>query len=81
MPFGANGRISPYLCERHIETTSVWVKSLAIEVYSSSYVLYAGGIWKGDILVAHIEELEQMDASEIHAARLHAKGSVDADER
>ena len=29
------------------------------------YALYAGGIWKGDILVADIEELETMDASEI----------------
>ena len=31
-----------------------------------------GGIWKGDISVADIEELERMDASEIHARRLHA---------
>ena len=31
------------------------------------YALHAGGIWKGDILVADIEELEEMDASEIHA--------------
>ena len=36
-------------------------------------VLYAVGIWKGDILVADIEELEKMDASEIHAERLNAK--------
>ena len=35
--------------------------------------LYAGGIWKGDILVADIEELEKMDASEINAWRLNAK--------
>ena len=28
------------------------------------YALYAGGIWKGDIMVADIEELETMDASE-----------------
>ena len=38
------------------------------------YVLYARRIWKGDILVADIEALEQMDASELHARRLHAKG-------
>ena len=31
------------------------------------YALYAGGIWKGDILVADIEELETMDASEIYS--------------
>ena len=34
---------------------------------------YAGGIWKGDIMVADIEELEEMDASELHARRLNAK--------
>ena len=37
------------------------------------YVLYAGGIWKGDILVADIEELDEMDASELHDRRLNAK--------
>ena len=37
-------------------------------------VLHAGGICKGDLLVADIEELEKMDASEIHAKRLNAKG-------
>ena len=31
------------------------------------YALYAGRIWRGDILVADIEELENLDASEIHA--------------
>ena len=35
--------------------------------------LLAGGIWKGDILVAEAEEWEKMDASEIHARRLNAK--------
>ena len=37
------------------------------------YALYAGGNWKGDILVADIEELETMDASEIYSKRLDAK--------
>ena len=32
-----------------------------------------GGIWKGDIMVADIEELEEMDACELHARRLNAK--------
>ena len=32
-----------------------------------------GGIWKGDIVIADIEELEEMDASEIHARRLNAQ--------
>ena len=35
--------------------------------------MYAGRIWKGDILVADIEELETMDASEIYLKRLNAK--------
>ena len=37
------------------------------------YVLYAGGIWKGDVLIADLEELETMDASEIYSKRLNAK--------
>ena len=37
------------------------------------YASYAEGIWKGDIMVAEIEELEEMDASELHARRLNAK--------
>ena len=37
------------------------------------YALYAGGIWKGDVLVSDIEELETMDASEIYSKRLNAK--------
>ena len=37
------------------------------------YALYAVGIWKGDVLVADLEELETMDASEIYSKRLDAK--------
>ena len=37
------------------------------------YSVYAGRIWKGDTLVAEIEELETMDASEIYSKRLNAK--------
>ena len=37
------------------------------------YALYAGGIWKGDELIADLEELETMDASEICSKRLNAK--------
>ena len=33
------------------------------------YALYAGGIWKGDVLVADLEELETMDASEVYSKR------------
>ena len=37
------------------------------------YALYAEGIWKGDVLIADLEELETMDASEIYSKRLSAK--------
>ena len=37
------------------------------------YALDAGGIWKGDVLVADLEELETMDASETYSKRLNAK--------
>ena len=44
------------------------------------YAFNAGGIWKGDILVADIEEMEEMDASELHAKKTQCKGSVNAHE-
>ena len=37
------------------------------------YALYAVGIWKGDVLIADLEKLETMDASEIYSKRLNAK--------
>ena len=37
------------------------------------HALYAGGIWKGDVLIADLEEFETMDASEIYSKRLNAK--------
>ena len=37
------------------------------------HALFARGSWKGDILVADIEELDMLDASDIHALRLNAK--------
>ena len=40
------------------------------------YALYAGGIWKGDVLIADLEELETMDASEIYSKRLSAKEEI-----
>ena len=37
------------------------------------YALYAGRIWNGDIFVADIEELENLDAPEVQCRRLIAK--------
>ena len=47
--------------------------NLERKCYLDYSLLYAGGIWKGGILVADIEELETMDASEIYSKRLNAK--------
>ena len=35
--------------------------------------MLAGGIWKGDILIADIDKLEKLDASEIYPRRLNAR--------
>ena len=40
------------------------------------YALYAARIRKGDVLVADLEELETMDASEIYSKRLNAKEAI-----
>ena len=60
IPFGA---LVEYLTnsERQSESSSI------------RKALFTGGIWKGDILTADIEELEKVHASEIYPRRLHAK--------
>ena len=40
------------------------------------YALYAGGFWKGDVLIADFEELETIDASEMCSKILNAKEVV-----
>ena len=40
------------------------------------YAFYAVGFWKGDVLVADLQELETMDASEIYSKRLNANEVV-----
>ena len=72
IPFWSNGRISPYFCERPVATASVRLKKVLPGIFLG-YALCAGGIWKGDIMVADIEELDEMDASELNARRLNAK--------
>ena len=56
----SDGGISPYFRYRPVATASARSNSLA-------------GFWKGYVMLAEIEELEQMDASEIYATRLNAK--------
>ena len=37
------------------------------------YPFFEVGIWKGDVLITELQELETMDASEIYSKRLNAK--------
>ena len=39
------------------------------------YALYAGGTWKGDVLIADREELETMDAPEIYSKKTQCEGT------
>ena len=72
MPF--NGPVIPFgaMVEYHPEDQS-WLHQYGAKVLSGIFllcVLYAVRICKGDIPIADIEELEQMDASELHAKGL-----------
>ena len=52
---------------------SKWTKIWGILL---GYALIACGIWKGDILIADIEELRKLGASETYPRRLNAKEAV-----
>ena len=47
-----------------------------LTLYLSWFELIAGGIWKGDILIADLEDLEKLDASEIYPRRIKAKEAL-----
>ena len=64
----------PYVCERLVKNPSIRKESLIWIVPWIRCVRV--GIWKGDILVADIEELETVDASEIYSKRLNAEEVV-----
>ena len=42
----------------------------------TGYSLYAWKIWQGDILLADLEEMDNLDASEIHPRKLNAKDVI-----
>ena len=63
--------ITPFLRKTSQDSTNV-VRKSNLDCSLDS-LLIAGRIWKGDIMVADIEELETMDASEIYSERLNAK--------
>ena len=65
------GWVLPYLCEGPVKNPAIWKERLTWIVPWMRFV--RGGIWKGEILVADLDELETMDASEIYSKRLNAK--------
>ena len=56
---------------RKIKIPPIWARQF-FQAYSSDVHCSRRECWRGDILVADIEELEVLDASEIHAQRLNA---------
>ena len=71
IPFGSLVEYYPISAKDHSRIHQFGNKVLP--GLSLGYALCAGGIGKGDIMVADIEELETMDASEIYFKRLDAK--------
>ena len=59
-------------CEGSVKNPSIWKESFTW-IVPRIRSLYAVGIRKGDVLIADLEELETMDASEIYLKRLTAK--------
>ena len=74
-----NGWIPPDFSTRSIKTSSIWHEVLP--GIFLGYALIAGRIWKEDILIADLEELEKLDASEIHPRTLNAKEVLISKER
>ena len=62
IPFGATVEYHPISAKEQSRLHQFGAKVLP--GLFLGYALYAGRIWKGDIMVADIEELEEMDASE-----------------
>ena len=50
-------------------------------ISARDHALIAGGICKGDFLIAEIEELENFEASEILSPKIECKRSLDSSEK
>ena len=70
IPFGSMLEYNP-ISARDLSRTHHFGNKVLPRIFLG-YALYAGGICKGDILVADTEELENLDASEILARRFKA---------
>ena len=71
IPFGSMVEYHPFSAKEQSRLLQFGEKVLPGTLLG--HALFAGGIWKGDLMVADIEELEKMDASKIHARSLVAK--------
>ena len=72
--FWSNGWIFSDLCKKkkQVKAPPIFVRK-SCQAYSSAMQWSREEFWKGEILVADIEGLENMDASEIHPRRINAK--------
>ena len=74
-PFGSLVEYHPFTSKKDQSRIHQFGKKVLPGLFFG-YALYAGRIWKGDVLVADLEELETMDASEIYSKRLNAKEAI-----
>ena len=63
-------RVSSYFSAKDQSIFHRLVKFFSWSIFG--HALYAGRVWKGEILVASIEELDILDASELHVRKFNA---------
>ena len=80
IPFGSFVEYHPITAKDQFRIHQCQQKNVLPELFLG-YALYAGEIWKGDVLIADLEELETMDASEIYSKRLNAKEVISPREK
>ena len=71
IPFGAMVEYHP-ISTRDLSRLHQFGKKVSLGIFLG-YELIAGRFWKGGVLIADLEDVEKLDASEIHAGRLNAK--------
>ena len=71
IPFGAMVEYHP-ISTRDQSRRHPFGKKVLLVIFLG-YALIAGGIWKGDILIADLEDLEKLHASENYPRRIKAK--------
>ena len=74
IPFGSLVEYHPFTAKDQSRIHQIGKKVLS--GLFIGYALYAGGIWKGDLLVADLEELETMEASEIYSKTQCERGDI-----